>query len=166
MYCLFLQHLAVLGVLHPWRFGSSVYGEWAFCLVFMEFILMDRIKCWYNIPLQVLRAAPTLHSLIICGRLDVEDILEYLFHKHVDLRKLILEHCCLVVDSTGLLANIVALYPDLEVLSLESCSQLTSASYLLIQRLKKLSELNLSNCQVYYVCVKLLETHVCIREHM
>ena len=58
----------------------------------------------------------------------------------------------------------MALYPNLEVLSLQGCEPLTSAAYCLIPRLKKLSELDLSHCEVDYVCVKLLETHVCIRE--
>ena len=88
------------------------------------------------------------------------DILKFLFHIRGDLRKLILMYCKLGEDGTGLLANIVALYPDLEVLSLEGCRPLTSTGYHLIQHLKKLSELNLSNCQVLYVCVKLLKTHV------
>jgi len=96
----------------------------------------------------------------------VEDILEFLFHKHVYLRKLILKRCCLGEDSTGLLTNIVALYPDLEVLSLEGSYPIELAGYCLITRLKKLSELNLSNSKVYYVYVKLLYTYVCVREHM
>jgi hypothetical protein len=122
--------------------------------------------CWYNTPLQVLRAAPALHSLIIVGRRDVADILEFLNHIRGDLRKLILKKCSLGKGGTGLLANIVALYPDLEVLSLASCHPLTSAGYGLIPQLRKLSELNLSNCQVHYLYVKLLETHVFIRERM
>jgi hypothetical protein len=81
-------------------------------------------------------------------------------HKHVDLRRLILQACWFGEDSTGLLANIVALYPDLEVLSLESCHPLTSTDYHLIPCLKKLSELTLSYSKVHYVCVNLLETHV------
>ena len=94
------------------------------------------------------------------------DILQFLFHKHDDLKKLILEYCWLGEDSTGLLDNIVAIYPDLEVLSLEGCRPLISAGYGLIPRLKKLSELNLSDCQVDYVYAKLLETRVCICECM
>ena len=109
--------------------------------------------------LQVLTMAPALHSLIIRHRSDVEDILEFLFHKHVGLRKLILHDCWFVEDDTGLLANIVALCQDLEFLSLESC-ELTSAGFWLIPHLKKLSELNLSHCEVHYMCNKLLETHV------
>ena len=93
------------------------------------------------------------------------DILKFPFCGHNDLRKLIIMNCD-VEDGTGFLANIVALYPDLEVLSLESCSSLTSAGYRLIPRLKKLSELNLSGCEVDYMYVKPLETHVCICEHM
>jgi hypothetical protein len=77
-----------------------------------------------------------------------------------------LKYCYLGEDGTGLLADIVALYLDLEVLSLESCLPLTSAGYCLIPRLKKLSERNLSNCEVDYVYVEPLETHVCILECM
>jgi len=58
----------------------------------------------------------------------------------------------------------VDLYPDLEVLSLAYCRQLTPASYGLIPRLKKLSELILSDWEVDYMCVKLLEMHICIHE--
>ena len=94
------------------------------------------------------------------------DILEFLNSIQGGLRKLILKYCSLGDDSTGLLANIVALYPDLEVLSLEHCYQITSAGYCLIPRLKKLSVLNLMNYKVDYVCVKLLETYVSIREHI
>jgi len=80
---------------------------------------------------------------------------------------MILNYCWLGEDGTGLLANIVDLYyPDLEGLSLEGCRPLTYADYCLIPRLKKLSELELSNCQVCYENVKQLETHVSIREHM
>jgi len=82
----------------------------------------------------------------------VADILEFLFHKHVDLRKLILKCSWLGEDGTGLLANIVALYPDLEGLSLDDCYRITSAGYCLLPRLKKLSELNLSSCEVDCVC--------------
>jgi hypothetical protein len=131
----------------------------------MKFILLlHTIKCWYNTPLQVLTAAPALHSLIICNRnkYNVDEIVEFLFQKPLDLKRLILHHCYIGDDSTGLLASIVALYPDLEVLSLESCSPCTSACYCLIPRLKKLSELNLSYCEVHYV--KLLEMRVCVCE--
>ena len=127
---------------------------------------MDRIKCWYITHLQVLTNAPALHSLTVLHRKDVVDILEFLNHKHGDLRKLILKFCWVGEDSTGLLNNIVAMYPDLEGLSLEGYFPITSAGYSPISRLKKLSELNLSHCQVDYVCVKLLETYVCIRERM
>ena len=97
--------------------------------------------------------APALHSLTIRESYDAPRILEFLSGiRHV--RKLILEHCWLGEESTGLLANIVALYPDLEVLSLESCYPLSSAVYCLIPSLKKLSELNLQDCQVDYVYVK------------
>ena len=128
--------------------------------------------------------APALHSLTIRGRNDAAHILQLLLNIR-GLRKLrIYERCCLYEDITGLrklrihdgccpyeditglFANIVALYPDLEVLSLAVHHEFTSASYHLIPRLKKLSELNIDRAEVYYVCVKLLETHVCIREHM
>jgi len=69
--------------------------------------------------------------------------MEFLSNIHGNLRKLILEYCYLGEDSTDLLANIVAMYPDLKVLSLEVYHQITSASYHLIPRLKKLSELKL-----------------------
>ena len=111
--------------------------------------------------------APALHSLTIRGRNDAAHILELLLKNIRGLRKLgILEGCCLYENITGLFANIVALNPDLEVLSLDGYHELTSASYHLIPRLKKLSELNVGCAEVYYMCVKLLETHVCIREHM
>jgi len=67
-------------------------------------------------------------------------------------------------NCTGLIANIIALFPDLEVLSLEGCYTLSSGGYHLIAHLRKLSELNLSYCQVYYTYVKLSETCVCIYE--
>jgi len=107
-----------------------------------------------------------VHLLIVGERNDVADILEFLFHKHGDLRKLILEHCWLGEDGTGLFANIVDLFPDLEVLSLLDCQKLTPASYSLIPLLKKLSELNLSDYVVGYVYVKPLETRISILEHM
>jgi hypothetical protein len=132
-------------------------------MVFMEFILlMSTIKCWYNTPLQVLTAAPALHSLIVRNREDVADILKFLFPARGYLRKLILKHCWYRVNTTGLLASIVALYPDLEVLSLVGCRPPMSDDFCLIAHLKKLSELNLSCCEVHYV--KLLETRVCVRE--
>ena len=117
----------------------------------MEFILlMDRIKCWYNTPLQVLTNEPALHSLIICERNNAARILKFLFHIRDYLRKLIIKYCCLGEDSTGLLTNIVAMYLDLEILSLENCSPLECAGYCFIPRLKKLSELYISNCEVDY----------------
>ena len=123
--------------------------ENALCKLFMEFILlMDRVKCWINTPWQVLTAAPALQSLIVRKREDAAHILEFLFHKPGDLRKLTLEQCYLGEDSTGLLAKFVDFYPDLEVLSLADCRQLTPASYGLIPHLKKLSELHLSFCEV------------------
>ena len=106
--------------------------------------------------------APALHSFNVHGHEDVADILEFLFHKHGELRKLIIEGCSLGEDSTGLVANIVDLYPDLEGLSLAACQPLTCAVYSFIPRQKKLSELNFSYCQVDYVYVKTLETHVFI----
>jgi len=107
-----------------------------------------------------------MHSLIIRERTDVARILGFLNHIHGDLRKLILHYCRLGNKGSGLLANIVALYPDLEVLSLESCYPFPSAGYRVIPRLKKLCELNLSYCKVDYIYVKTLETHVYVREHM
>jgi hypothetical protein len=83
---------------------------------------------------------------------DAARILEFLVDKHVDLRKLILECWWLGEVGTDLLANILALYPDLEGLSLEGGRSLKFAVYCLIPRLKKLSELKLANCQVDYVC--------------
>jgi len=110
--------------------------------------------------------APALHSLTIRDRNDAAHILELLLNI-CGLRKLrIHQDCRLDEDITGLFANIVALYPDLEVLSLAGYHQLTSAGYHLIPRLKKLSELKLSCCQVHYVCVKLLDTHIYICEYM
>jgi Ran GTPase-activating protein (RanGAP) involved in mRNA processing and transport len=97
--------------------------------------------------------APGLRSLNICDRKDAERILGTLFESHVDLRKLILKYCDLGVDGTDILTKIVTLYPDLEALSLEDCRPSTSAGYSLIPRLKKLSELNLSHCQVHCVSV-------------
>jgi hypothetical protein len=93
--------------------------------------------------------APALHSLIIYGLRNAERIVEILFDGHVGLRKLILKDCYLGEDATGILTNVVALYPDLEVLSMEGCYPITSAAYCLISRLKKHSELNLSLSQVH-----------------
>jgi len=84
----------------------------------------------------------------------VADILEFLNHIHGDLRNLSIEHCRLGEDSTGLLANIVALCPDLEVLSLVYIEGLKSDDYCLITQLKKLSELKLSWHQVDYMYVQ------------
>ena len=81
------------------------------------------------------------------------DKLEFLNHIHGDLRELIIEDWPLGEDSTGLLANIVAVYPDLEVLSLYYSHQLKSDDYCLIAQLKKLSELKLSLCEVCYMYV-------------
>jgi len=96
--------------------------------------------------------------------MNAADILEFLFHGHICPRNLILEHCGLGKDTIGLLANIVDLYPDLDGLSLKDCTHLTFDCYVLIPRLKKLSDLDLSYCQVDYMYGKLLETHVCICE--
>jgi len=105
-----------------------------------------------NTPLQVFTAAPALHSLIISNREDVVDILEFLNHIHGDLRKLSIEYWWFEKVSTGLLAIIVALYPDLEGLSLKGTFELKSDYYCLIAQLKKLSELNLTMFQVDYIC--------------
>jgi hypothetical protein len=111
--------------------------------------------------------APALHSLIIHEREEAAHILKIVFDRHVDLRKLIVRKCSLGEDSTDILTNIVTLYPDLEALSLEGCRLITSAGYRLIAQLKNLSELNLLYCEVHCcVCVKLLETDVCMREHL
>jgi hypothetical protein len=95
--------------------------------------------------------APALHSFIIRERKDAAHILENLFDSHVDLRKLILESCNLGDNATGILNKIVALYPELEALSLEGCYPLYSNDYSVIPRLKKLSELKLLHNGVYYV---------------
>ena len=110
--------------------------------------------------------APALRSLVIRQRDDVADILEFLFHKRGDLRKQILKCRWLGDNGSGLLANIVSLYPGLEFLSLEGCNPLTTTSYCLLLHVKKLCELKVSNCEVYYACVKMLETHFCICQRM
>jgi len=84
----------------------------------------------------------------------VVDILKFLKNIHGDLRKLSIEYWSIEKVSTGLLANIVALYPDLEGLSLKGTFGLKSEYYCLIAQLKKLSELNLSMYQVDYMCVQ------------
>jgi len=84
----------------------------------------------------------------------VADILEFLNHIHGDLRELIIKCSSFGEDSTGLLANIVALYPDLEVLSLAYNLHLKSDDYCLIAQLKKLSELNLALYEVDYMYVQ------------
>jgi len=120
----------------------------------MEFILlMDRIKCWYNIHLQVLTNAPALHSLIICQRYDAAHILKFLFRNRGYLRKLILKGCFLGGPSTDLLVDIVSSCPDLEVLSLVHYPPFESADYFLIPRLKKLSEVHISESEEDYVRV-------------
>jgi len=107
-----------------------------------------------NTPLQVLTAAPALHSLTIGGRQDVADILEFPNHLNGDLRELSIECCEDVEDNTILLSNIVSLYPDLEVLSLERSFRIKSEDCCLIAQLKKLSELNLSVHEVDYMYVQ------------
>jgi hypothetical protein len=135
--------------------------------VFIGFILsMERINCWYNTPLQVLTNAPALHSLIIYNRQDAEDILNFFFCKNVDLRKLIVNNCQLGEESTDLLNNIVKFCPDLEVLTLVRCHPIHHDGYCHISHLKKLSELFLGYIEVHYVCVKLLQSFVCIWELM
>jgi len=121
---------------------------------------MAWIKCWLNPLLYVLTGAPALHSFIVRERQDVASVLEFLFHIH-DLRKLFLDYCYLGEESTCLLGKIVALFPDLEVLLLEGCFPITSDGYSPISRLKKLSELNLSDCQVDYVCLSTFRDTCC-----
>ena len=96
-----------------------------------------------------------MHSFIIHNREDAAHILEFLFHSHGDVKQLILKFCSLGEDSSGLLAKIVVFYPNLEVLALEGCRPLASTGYSYITRLKKLSELNLSHCEVDCVYVNL-----------
>ena len=107
-----------------------------------------------NTPLQVLTAAPALHSLTISNREDVADILKFPNHIHGDLRNLSIDYLWIKNVSTGLLANIVALCPDLEVLSLERSFRIKSEDCCLIAQLKKLSELNLSVHEVDYMYVQ------------
>jgi len=97
--------------------------------------------------------APALHSLTTYNEDIVADILEFLVHKHIDLRKLIIKNCWLGESIPGILANFVDLYQDLEGLSLEGCTSFVSGVFCPIARLKKLSELNLSFYLVQYVCV-------------
>ena len=154
-----------LGCVTSMKIQIFSYGKRALCKVFILFVLlMDRMKCWSNTPLQVLKNAPALHTLVISNRTDVARNLEFLFPIHGYLRKLILRYCNLSEDGTILLANIAALYPDVEGLSLEGCCQLSSAAYCQISCLKKLTELNLSFCKVDYIHFKYLKPHICIRE--
>jgi len=83
----------------------------------------------------------------------VADILEFLVHKPLDLRKLIFKFCQLGGGIPGILAKFVDLYQDLEGLSLEGCLPLVAGVFCPIPRLKKLSELNLSFCEVQYAIV-------------
>jgi hypothetical protein len=78
----------------------------------------------------------------------VADILEFLFHKNCVLNKLKIRDCRIAGDITGLLTKIVALYPDLEVLSLKDSHGRITTGYHLIPHLKKLTELNLTGSQV------------------
>jgi len=136
----------------------SIFSSWRKDIVqgFHGIYFIDgQNKVLINTPLQVLTAAPALHSLTISGRKDVADILEFLNHIHGDLRELSIKNCELGEDSTGLLANIVAVYPDLEVLSLNYNHQLKSDDCCLIAQLKNLSELNVSLYEVDYMYVQL-----------
>jgi hypothetical protein len=123
-------------------------------------------KLLINTSLQILTNAPALHSLIIrdCNS-DIDDILDLLFDTRVDLRRLIF-NCWWLGERSNLFADIVDLYPDLEGLSLEGCNSRSPDEYRHITRLKKLSELYLFDCQVDYMCFKLIETLVCLRELM
>ncbi|PSN48714.1 hypothetical protein C0J52_08781 [Blattella germanica] len=84
---------------------------------------------------QVLTEAPMLKSFVIFNRKDAAQLLEFMFDSCDGIKKLILSFCGLGEDSTGLLANIVTFYPDLEELSLEGCTPLTYAGYSLIPQL-------------------------------
>jgi len=95
----------------------------------------------------------------------VLDVLELMFHIR-DIRKLTIDGCWLGDDNIGPLSIIVALYPNLEGLSLTGSSPFWIDDYCLIGYLKKLSELDLSQCEVHCVYFKPLDTHVCIREWM
>jgi hypothetical protein len=86
-------------------------------------------------------------------------ILGILFDNQVNLRKLIVNYCNLGENGSDILANIVALNPELKVLSLEGCGPITSAVYSLIPRLKKLTELNLSYCEVEYIHIHMLNCY-------
>jgi hypothetical protein len=118
-----------LGCVTSMKIQTFSYGKEALCKVFMLFVLlMNRMKCWSNTSLQVLKNAPALHTLVISHRNDVARSLEFLFPIHGYLSKLILRYCNLSEDGSVLLANIAALYPDLEGLSLEGCCQLSSVA--------------------------------------
>jgi hypothetical protein len=93
--------------------------------------------------------APALHSFTIPRGCGTAQILGTLFDCHVDLRKLILKGRRVPEDDCAdVLTKIVALYPELEALTLDSCFSLRFVPNSLIPSLKKLSELNLTNCQV------------------
>jgi hypothetical protein len=114
----------------------------------------------------VLTVTPALHSLIIHEREDVERIVEILVDRHVGLTKLILKRCNFGKHGTSIFTSIAASYKDLQALSLEGSHPITSADSFLFSHLKNLSELNLTSCRVSYVYVNLLQTVVCICEHM
>jgi hypothetical protein len=96
----------------------------------------------------------------------VEVILKFLNHVH-ELRKLKLVRCFLGADGTEIITKIVALYTELESLSLTNCGLLWSEDYCLIGHLKKLTELDIADFEVHYFS-KPLESDVayiktCIR---
>jgi len=78
----------------------------------------------------------------------VADILKFLNHVH-DLRKLNLVRCFLGADGNVIITNIVALYTELEGLSLTYCGLLWSEDYCLIGHLKKLTELDIADFEVH-----------------
>jgi hypothetical protein len=112
--------------------------------------------------------APALHSFNLYDRSgnDALHIAEVLVHSHVDLTKLVLKGCEFAKRGTAIFHSLVAKYPDLESLTLENFHPIRPAHYRLIARLKRLSELKLASSEVLCVYVKLLQTHVCICEHM
>ena len=161
-----MQQLEVSGAVRHIYIYIYVIGRLKVNKLLIKFILLlGIITFWYNTPLQVLTKAPALHSLIIRDRnKDVDEILDFLFKKPVDLKRLIFE-CWWLGERTNL-DVIVGFYPDLEGLSLEGCYSLSPDDYRHITRLKKISELKLRDCEVDYVCFKLLHTNVCLREPM
>ena len=117
-------------------------------------------KCMF----QVLAEAPVLNSFIVNKRNDAAQLLELLFDSCEGIKKLMLRFCGLGEDSTGLLANIVTFYPDLEELVLEGCAPLTFTGYSLIPRLKKLCSLNISYCKVCNVNAHFIEIDVILQK--